>query len=311
MLFSNAIPTYSLYLASNGFSPHTVKYYAGCMKRVLKAIGDRPVAAIQYQDLVLFMADVSARGRSQNTLRAYWKSFRSFFSWAQLELGLKELPNAKIKCPAEPPTEVIPFTQEDVQALLKAAEYTRPAVSHGRKSFQMKRATAARDIALVKLLLDTGLRVSEAARLTVGDVDLFDNCAVQVHAYRSGKKSRPRTVFISRRTAYQIHRYLSTRDKPHNSEPLFLSIKNNPMDRDSIRHLLDNLGTRADVPNTHPHRFRHTFAIEFLRNGGNVYTLQRLLGHSTLDMVRRYLHLSEVDIENAHRLASPVDNWRL
>jgi len=65
------------------------------------------------------------------------------------------------------------------------------------------------------------------------------------------------------------------------------------------------------VADCHPHRFRHTFAIEYLRNGGNVLALQASLGHSSLEMVRVYARVAQADLENGHRVASPVDNWRL
>ena len=83
--------------------------------------------------------------------------------------------------------------------------------------------------------------------------------------------------------------------------------------------LLNSLGAKAGVPDCHPHRFRHTFAVNFLRNGGNAYELQTAcpaltgmsLGHSTLEMVKTYLSLADADLENAHKRASPVEKWRL
>ena len=75
--------------------------------------------------------------------------------------------------------------------------------------------------------------------------------------------------------------------------------------------ILVTIGSRARVPGVNVHRFRHTFAINYLRNGGDPYSLQMMLGHATLDMVKNYLALAQVDLDQNHKLASPVDNWRL
>ncbi len=82
-----------------------------------------------------------------------------------------------------------------------------------------------------------------------------------------------------------------------------------PFTRDNLGNLLKRIGDRAGVSNIHPHRFRHTFAINYLRNGGNVFALQAMLGHTTLDMVKRYLQIMQIDLEREQQKASPVDNW--
>jgi integrase/recombinase XerD len=79
----------------------------------------------------------------------------------------------------------------------------------------------------------------------------------------------------------------------------------------TIRQVLTELGEKAGVDNCHPHRLRHTFAVEYLRNGGDVFTLQMILGHASLEMVRTYAKLAAMDLKNAHQRASPADKWRL
>ena len=78
-----------------------------------------------------------------------------------------------------------------------------------------------------------------------------------------------------------------------------------------MRLLLNRLGDKAGVTRVHAHRFRHTLAIQYLRNGGDLFTLQQLLGHSSLDMDRNHIKIAEMDVKNVHRIASPADNWRL
>ena len=84
-----------------------------------------------------------------------------------------------------------------------------------------------------------------------------------------------------------------------------------PLNRGALLLLIKRLAERAQVPNADVHRFRHTFAVNFLRNGGNVLELQRLLGHEKLDTVNIYVRLAQSDLSAAQRIASPADKWRL
>jgi hypothetical protein len=87
---------------------------------------------------------------------------------------------------------------------------------------------------------------------------------------------------------------------------LFIGRFNRPLNRDTLRQVIASLGEKADVKNCHPHRFRHTMAITYLRSGGDVFTLQSLLGHSTLDMVQHYARIAEVDVEQARAYAQSL-----
>ena len=128
----------------------------------------------------------------------------------------------------------------------------------------------------------------------------------------SGRKTHGRVVFLSKITRQAVWKYLANRgEELRGDDPLFAGQGGRRMSTGSVYQLLQRIGTRAGVADCHPHRFRHTFAIEYLRGGGDVFTLQRLLGHTTMTMVRHYLALADSDSQEAHRKASPVDRWKL
>jgi integrase/recombinase XerD len=118
------------------------------------------------------------------------------------------------------------------------------------------------------------------------------------------------SAYVDASTSRAIWRYLTTRPDARPDDPLFANHLGRPSPVTHF-HLISRLGERAGIPNANAHRFRHTFAINFLRNGGNAYTLQRLLGHYTMEMTKTYLALAAQDDSDSHRRASPVANWRL
>lgn len=159
--------------------------------------------------------------------------------------------------------------------------------------------------AMLLILLDTGIRLGELRRLKLGDVNL-ENGEIYIRPIRDGRKSKARTVFLGSRSKQAVWKYIAkTQSHPDQSKNLF------DLEPASIRITINRIGKNAGISHCHPHRFRHTMAIFYIRNGGDVFTLQRLLGHRTLAMTLRYVAIAKSDIANKHAYASPVDNWRL
>jgi integrase/recombinase XerD len=291
------------------------------LKNLAQYLDDPEIDSVRPNDLKRFLLYLRTDYRpnrpggddtplSESAIDNHWKAIRSFWSWAEESLGCKrpdyDLPRTKFQTPV-----IIPFKESEVKAILQSCSYTRdynnPLTT---KSYRTKRPTAERDSALILLMLDTGLRVSEIARLRIEHIDLPTG-AIHILPHGSGQKTKPRIVYLGVSAKRAVWRYLACRDETPQDEPLFLTDEGNTLRENQIRHLLRYLGERAGVRYCHPHRFRHTMAIEFIRNRGDVYSLQRILGHSTLTMCLKYLDLSRDDVAEAHRRASPADNWRL
>lgn len=226
------------------------------------------------------------RPLSSKTIRNGWAALSSFWSWATVEFDLGQNPFS-IPCPKARTQPVEPLTREQVERLLAFA--------------------GIRDRALFLTLLDTGARVGELCNAAISDLDL-DNGRLLL---RVTKGDKPRVAYLGCLARKALWAYL-TRTRGTDAGPLFRCRSNRSgMTRNAVRLALQRLGRKAGVEGCHPHKLRHTFALAFLRNGGNVFLLQQLLGHADLRTSRKYLKLVESDAEEAHRRASPADNWRL
>lgn len=315
MKLSQAMEGFLYDFQANGNSPRTARLYRLYLGKLAGFLEDKEVEEVTHDNLQAYMMYLRTdykpnrlngdpKPLSAAALDNHWKAFRSFFGWADQVLGV-DRPDLKIAQPDYDRPVVKSFSENEIRQLVKATEFTKEYSTEKQKTIRAKRPTADRDKALVLLMLDTGLRVGEITRLTIEDI-VLESGEVFVAPFGRGIKSKPRVVYLGNAAKRAMWLYLARkRANARKTEKVF------EMDDESIRSLLRRLGEKVGVENVHPHRFRHTFAIWFLRNGGDVYTLMRLLGHSSLEMSRKYLDLAEADDERAHRKASPADNWRL
>jgi integrase/recombinase XerD len=322
---SKAIAGFLQYKLAEGLSPNTVYGYDRDLKLWLEYQGEMDVARVSSAQLLDFLTYLRTayvprritggndRPLADKTVYNIYVSVSAFFTWACREFEIpnpmKKIPRPRV--PEDPPVE--PFKREDIEALLKACDACAEAETHDRRAFTMQRATGKRDKAILLMLLDTGLRASELCALRLMDMDLKTG-RIQIRAGVEGmaKGRKGRTVYMGKSTRRFLWRYLADRDEGENPDaPLFVGKFGRPLNRDALRQVIAALGEKAQVRKCHPHRFRHTFAITYLRSGGDLFTLKSLLGHSTLEMVEHYARIAEVDVEQAHRKASPADNWHL
>ena len=154
------------------------------------------------------------------------------------------------------------------------------------------------------ILLDTGLRISEVVSIKEQDIDWNRN-SIRV----MGKGSKERVVPFGRTVKRALLAYLKRRGHIVGNDHIFVSELGDPLWREPVRRNIRKYGARAGLTGVRcsPHTFRHTFACNWIRNGGDVFSLQRILGHSTMHTVRLYVNLADSDLEAAHLKWSPVD----
>jgi len=172
--------------------------------------------------------------------------------------------------------------------------------------FNTRIALDMRNKAIFTLLLDTGIRLGELVSLKMEYLHLSEG-----YFKVCGKGNKERVIPIGNNAQRSLHGYLFR----YRSTPVHLGIDNvfltasgTPMTVNSAKLLFHRLGKKTGVVRLHAHLCRHTFATRFLINGGDVFSLQQILGHSTLEMVRHYVNLAASHVMIQHNRYSPMDH---
>lgn len=315
-------------VARADLSPHTQRDYRYYLETWRDWAGDPDLQAVTRHDVLRFFAYMANDYRtkhggplSQSGLYNCWCALRSFYAWAADVYAVDNHALA-LRRPQKAQAAIHALSRDEIQRLLSAIYTVTVTESRRQRSYARNRQEADRDAALLLLFLDTGIRVGEMSRLTVADVNLARR-EIEVRPHRSGRKSRARTIPFSRDTLTLLLRWYAARcesgepldadGRPFPDAGAFVTLRTHPghpMTPRNIRGVLSAAGARAGI-DVHPHLLRHTFATQYLRNGGDPFTLQTLLGHATMEMVRHYVHFVQADIRGNHESASPVARMRL
>lgn len=290
------IDEYFAALKVAGRSRRTIGWYRDNLLEFVRfAERDGQVAMVgdlQAPEVRRWLISLQSRPRhlAPSSIAGRVRTLKAFGTWVASELDLASNPLRAVPLPRVPEQLVPSLRDPEIIALLRAVDGSRDP---------------ERDRAIVLLLLDTGVRVSEAASLRVGDLDLVEGrCRV------FGKGGKERLVPIGRRARKAVRIWLSHRHGVRDDDPLFTGSGGHRLTARGVYQLVHRLASRAELQTRcSPHVLRHTFARSFLTNGGDVFSLQRILGHSpsSIQVTRRYVDLVDDDLRAVHRAASPAD----
>jgi site-specific recombinase XerD len=231
---------------------------------------------------------------SPQSVHGHVRTLKAFFNWLTNEELIDKNPTKQLKPPKVPKTLINILSDKEI--------------AHIMNSFSKSNHLEMRNQTIFMLLIDTGIRIGEAIGLKLDDLYLNDGY-IKVF----GKGQRERIVPIGNNVQKAIHKYLFRyRQQPANSNisNVFLSINNKPITENGMKIAFRRLAKRTNIMRLHAHLCRHTFATKFLSNGGDIFTLQKILGHSTLEMVRRYSNLNSDHVRAQHHMFSPMDRLR-
>lgn len=290
-------------------SGHTYTDYNLTYTRLAQYLKNPDVGTVVPGDIHKFLSyladDLKLGAKTRSNA---WTALSALWTWAETELKYPHLIRSHVPRPRYHSERPTAFDESEIRLILSAVDKSQAWSSRRGKYVKARRPTALRDRAIILTLLDTGLRVSELVGLIIADYDE----RVGMLNIRKGKGRKPRTVYVGQATRQALWKYLRSRSDVHSSKaPIFASKDGAPLDRIAVLRMVARAGKRAGVDKVHPHRFRHTFAITFLRNGGTPLELQRLLGHEKLETVLIYVELAQTDLQDAQKRASPADRWKL
>ena len=292
--FDSALHAFLRDCKIRNLSEHTLKYYRNELTTTRDMLERQDVTTkpakitlkLLQENVILHMMENGAKETSINTrLRAV----RAFFNWLEKERMISANPARELSLIKAKKEVIETFTRDQIRDLLRQPD---------QNTF-----TGFRDYTIILVMLETGVRARELCGMRVADVRWEDS---QIRV--DGKGYKERLVPIQATVKRQLRKYLAVRGDV-SSDGLFVTVDNKPITIRQLQNRIAKYGRMANIKGVRcsPHTVRHTFAKMAVQNGADVFALQAVLGHTSLEMVRNYVNLFSSDVFDSHKRFSPVE----
>ena len=291
MMIKECISDFLIEQQIKGNSPATVKSYARCLSffERFQAQKSSNIARVTVSDCKAYYLYLLHRDISSVTIQTYIRALRVFLSWCYSEGYINENIPERFKLPKAQRKKIDVLTDSEIERLF--------ACLKGRDFYSV------RNYCIVALMLDSGLRLNEVVTLRRDKIHIAEGYAIV-----NGKGNKERFVPLGLTSKRALLRYCSIVPATNIETPLFVKDTLIPINQSTVKQLFRRLKVQADIPRLHPHLLRHSFATRYLENGGDIYSLQLILGHTSLEMVKKYVHLIPSKTVVNFAFLSPLDN---
>ena len=260
-----------------GCSERTITYYESTIRALLDRI-NVPIRKMTTETLREYLSKYQEKSNcSKVTIDNIRRNLSSFFSWLEEEDYILKSPVRRIH-------------------KIRTKKVVKETISDENLERLRDHCSEKRDLAMIDLLISTGMRVGELVNLDIGDLDFEEReCIVY------GKGDKERKVYFDARTKLHLQSYLE--DRVDNDPALFVSL-NKPFQRLQISGVeirLRELGRQLEMANIHPHKFRRTMATRAIDKGMPIEQVQKLLGHQQIDTTMHYAMVNQSNVKSSHR----------